>query len=277
MRYAGGMVFSLLPSRVLLRLSGGDTLSFLQGLVTTDVTRLPQARAQYAALLTPQGKFLYAFFLLWQDGAVLLDVDAGRAASLLQRLRLYRLRAQVDIAPLAGRGVAVCGPEEAAALPAGAVADPRHPGLGFRMAVEAPAAVQGGGADAYDRLRLSLGIPDEAVDMTPERSFPLAFGFEDLQAVDFRKGCYVGQEVTARMKHLGRLRRCLYQVRGPLPASGTPLTVNGEPAGEMLSGRDGVGLALLQAEPAEAHHAAAYDGGVLSAALPSWFRSALAA
>ncbi len=261
-----------LPSRQIIRLSGEDALPFLQGLVTNDVMRLPAEGVQYAALLTPQGKFLFGFFLYWLDGAVLLDVQRERAEALMQRLKLYRLRSRVQIDATELRVAAAWG--EAPALPAGATAfaDPRSGLMGMRLvgAMEA-----GGDAAAYERMRLELGMPDEGCDLTPDKSFPLMFGFEAMGAVDFRKGCYVGQEVTARTKHLGQLRKFIYTVRGALPAQGEAVLQGDTRVGDMLSSMDGVGLALLQVEAAEQglQFSCLGTDGSFSASVPSWLKN----
>lgn len=271
-------MLALLHSRSLLRLSGADALSFLQGLVTTNTTRLPEARAQYAVLLTPQGKFLHAFFLLWQDGDVLVDVDAARAEDLRKRLMMYRLRSKVEIAPEDVLKVAACWQAAPPALTEGfCVADPRLGALGHRLYGTAfsPDAAE----EDYDAMRLSLAVPD-AHDLVPEKSFPLQYGLDALNAVDFAKGCYVGQEVTARSKHLGTQRKAVFAVRtseGALPPPGTKLMLDGAEAGEMRSSQDGIGLALLQVEAAGKGGPFTYEGGSLSASVPSWSKKALEA
>lgn len=277
------MPYSPLPSRAVLRLSGDDTLNFLQGLVTNDVLRLPKEKVQYAAMLTPQGKFLHGFFLFWHDGAVLVDVDNMRAVDLLQRLKLYRLRSRVamELMPETVQVAALWHEDGLLPVPEGviAVADPRNPQLGYRVVGDIQAWAHGVpvvDAAAYDAMRLSLGVPDESRDLTPEKSFVLPFGFEFLHAVDFRKGCYVGQEVTARSKHLGTLRKFMYVVKSEddvnLPAMGTVLYCDGEAVGEMLSSRDCVGLAMLQVAFAQkdlyhgVHHR-------VSVSAPSWVKN----
>lgn len=244
--------------------------------MTTDALRLPQDGAQYAALLTPQGKFLFGFFLLWQEDAVLLDVAGARAEALLQRLTLYKLRSKVSIG-MTSLGVGA-GWNEPPALPDRCIVfdDPRGAGMGWRVIGEAAVlqAQAGDGVEAYERMRLERAVPDEGVDLLPEKSFLLPYGFEALHGVNFHKGCYVGQEVTARSKHLGSLRKGLYQLRGALPEFGEPILRDGAVAGEMLSSRDGVGLALLSVEMAEKGAVfTTQTGGVVSASVPSWFKN----
>jgi folate-binding protein YgfZ len=236
--------------RAVLRIAGPEAREFLQGLVTNDVRRL-DAGAVYAALLSPQGKYLFDFFLVADGDAVLLDVKADRAAALAARLGMYRLRAKVTVAP-AGLDVVVGGGPP----PPGAVADPRDPALGWRAYGEAGAILAGlappdpGGREA---LRIARGVPETGVELIPEESYILEMGFERLNGVDFRKGCYVGQEVTARMKHKTELRKGLARVRieGAAPAPGTKIRAGDRVAGTLHSVAGGHGLAYLRFDRAE--------------------------
>lgn len=223
-------------TRSVHKISGPDADHFLQGLITNDIDRMGDGLL-YAAMLTPQGKYIADFLLHRQDGAILLDVDAGLAASLIQRLTMYKLRADVDLsdAPLD----VLCGTGPA---PEGAMNDPRHEALGWRLY-----GAQGGtdGTD-FDAIRVAHCIPETGIELTPE-TFILEAGFERLNGVDFRKGCYVGQEVTARMKHKTELRKGLttVQVDGTVPV-GTAITVDGKPAGTLYTQSGGRGIAYLR-------------------------------
>ncbi|PIP98295.1 MAG: folate-binding protein YgfZ [Rhodobacterales bacterium CG18_big_fil_WC_8_21_14_2_50_71_9] len=239
-----------------------DARDWLQGLVSNDVRRLARDHAVYAALLTPQGKYLFDFFLVeGADGAILLDVAASRAAALMQRLSLYRLRRDVQIADVSAQTqVALVwraqpGQAPLAAPGALVVADPRDAALGWRLyAQDAAAALALAGAevaprDAYDALRVAVAAPESGVELIPDDSYILEAGFERLNGVDFRKGCYVGQEVTARMRHKTDLRKGLLRVRveGAAPPPGTPVTTaDGKPAGALFTVIDGAGLAHLR-------------------------------
>lgn len=263
-----------LADRAVIALAGPDARDFLQGLVSNDVRRLAPGRALYAALLTPQGKYLFDFILYEQDGEILLEVEAARAGELLQKLLMYRLRARVTVADrsdalavatLLGPEVAArlgLPPERGAARPwrGGVVAiDPRLALLGAR-AVLPRDALPGEAewprlpADAYERLRLSLGVPASSRDLVAQRSTLLESGFEELGGVSFDKGCFVGQELTARTKHRGLVRKRLLPVRieGPCPAPGTPLLRDGHEAGEMRSSLGDRGMALVRLELAGA-------------------------
>ena len=210
-------------TRVIYRITGTDRESFLQGLVTNDVSKLKD-RLVYAALLSPQGKYLADFFLVPADDAILIDVDAAIAAATAQRLSMYKLRADVEISETAlqlHRGLG--------ARPEDGFTDPRHPALGWRAYREAPQAADD--LPDWDAIRVDHVIPEAGSELTPD-TFILEAGFERLNGVDFRKGCYVGQEVTARMKHKTQLRKGLGRIRvnGPV-APGTELTAQGKTAG----------------------------------------------
>ncbi len=208
--------------RRIFRISGKDRVDFLQGLVTNDVTRAPC----YAALLTPQGKYLADFFIVPDGDYLLLDVDASLADDLIRRLSMYKLRSDVLIAPTDIAVARGTGP-----APEGAIADPRDPALGWRG--------YGVGADDatdWDAIRVAHCIPESGVELIPNDSYILECGFERLHGVDFRKGCYVGQEVTARMKHKTELRKGLVMVgiEGIAPI-GTPITRDGREIGTLFT------------------------------------------
>ncbi|MEM8729498.1 MAG: folate-binding protein [Pseudomonadota bacterium] len=226
-----------MPQRRILQITGRDAEDFLQGLVTNDLDRLPDGLV-YAALLTPQGKYLADFFLHRQDDAILLDVADLLGDALEKRLGMYRLRADVAIeqSPLGvQRGT---GP-----APAGALPDPRHPTLGWRLYTEAPESDDG---SDWTALRVAHCIPETGVELTPD-SYILEAGFERLNGVDFRKGCYVGQEVTARMKHKTELRKGLARVALSEPvAPGTEILSGARPIGVVHSTADGHGIAHLR-------------------------------
>ncbi len=229
-------------NRRILRLTGDDTHDFLQGLVTNDVARLKDGLV-YAALLTPQGKYLADFFLASDGDAVLLDVDAALGDGLVQRLSMYRLRAKVEIAEAdlhLHRGVGT-PPEDG-------FADPRHAALGWRAYRAVPQEVD---ETDWDAIHVKHVVPQTGVELTPD-TFILEAGFERLNGVNFRKGCYVGQEVTARMKHKTELRKGLAQVAvsGAAPV-GTELSADGKIAGTLYSQAGGKGIAYLRFDRAK--------------------------
>lgn len=284
------MFFTALPQRGLLSFSGADAESFLQGLVSNDLYKLKGGAGLYAALLTPQGKFLHDFFIARRGDTILIDCDQSRLTDLVQRLTLYKLRSQVTITQLSDEGVvAVWGTNSALSTQHSALIfpDPRLPALGYRFIGEKDALAawcKGQGWQEktpgdYDALRLEFGVPDGAQDMKVDKSFLLECGFEDLHGVDFAKGCYVGQEVTARTKYRGQVRKFFYQVRAEktLPPPGTPVTLDGVEVGQLRSHAGQVGLAILRIEAVQKAATEALvlyaDMVALTVSVPSWTRA----
>jgi folate-binding protein YgfZ len=239
------MPSALLSDRAVLEVTGEDRLAFLQGLISNDVALAVPGRAIWAALLTPQGKWLADFFLTAEADRLLLDAEAGQAEMLMAKLLRFRLRSRVAMAVLSGWGVQVGWGD--AAMPASATPDPRLPAAGWRWLTPAPAMATAPAGD-YDAHRLRQGLPDGSRDMQAEHSVLLEAGFDELQGVSWSKGCYMGQELTARTKYRGLVKRRLVpvEVEGQLPARGTAVTFEGMEVGEMRSGRDGLGMALLR-------------------------------
>jgi tRNA-modifying protein YgfZ len=228
-------------ARTLWSLTGRDALSFLQGLVTNDIRPLEAGPGiVWAALLTPQGKYLADFFVVRAvDGALLIDIATTLAPATLRRLSMYRLRADVQIVPSPLQVLRGLGP-----APEGAMPDPRHPALGWRAWTTAqghPPVID------WDRIRVEHVIPESGIELVPDDSYILEHGFERLHGVDFRKGCYVGQEVTARMKHKTELRKGLVKVAvsGPVPV-GTEIIAGGKPAGRLFTQSGGQAIAYLR-------------------------------
>ena len=225
-----------MSDRTVLKISGADARHFLQGLVTNDVDRLDQGLV-YAAMLTPQGKYRADFFLVPMGDAILLDVDNGLAPSLKQALTMYKLRSAVEIEET--DRVVTRGLGDA---PEGAFADPRDPAMGWRGYDGQPGDA---GVD-WDAVRVAACVPESGIELTTD-SFILEMGFERLNGVDFRKGCYVGQEVTARMKHKTELRKGLARVTvdGMAPV-GSDIVAGEKAAGTLFTQAAGQGLAYLR-------------------------------
>lgn len=251
--------------RQVIRIEGDEARDFLHGLVTCNVETLAPGEARYGALLTPQGKLLADFILVGEAGGVLLDVAGTLAGDLARRFAMYKLRRKLAIAPAGLEVVQIWGEgaEAAAAAAEGvAVADPRDAGLGLRVyapdGAAALAACLAAGAEAaapgaWEALRIEKLIPETGAEIGPE-TYILEAGFERLGGVDFRKGCYVGQEIVARMKHKIELRRGLMRVavEGEAPTPGTEaLDADGRPAGVLGTVQGGEGLALLRFDRAE--------------------------
>jgi folate-binding protein YgfZ len=268
----------LLPgSRGVLRVAGEDRYAFLQGLVSNDVMRAQSDRAIWTAFLTPQGKYLHDFFIVTAGDAFLLDCEADRRQDLLRRLSLYKLRSKVSVndandehavAIIFGeRALEALGlpaePGVAMALGDGIVyVDPRLPGLGARAILHSAAAAQvlkesgidPGDAADYESLRISLGVPDGSRDLKVEKAILLENGFDELHGIDWDKGCYMGQELTARTHYRGLVRKRLMPViiEGPIPAPGTPVMLGDKEAGETasatVSDNGAIGLAMIRIE-----------------------------
>jgi folate-binding protein YgfZ len=288
--------FVLLDDRGILAVSGPDRRPFLQGLVSNNVDKVSPTAARYAALLTAQGKYLHDFMMVEADESIWLDAEAARLGDLKRRLSMYRLRAKVSldersdlaVAAIFGADItAILGlpSEPGAARPFGSgviFVDPRLAALGARAiqprerarAKLAEAGIAETGFDSYDRLRLSLGIPDGSRDLLLEKSILLESGFDELNGVDWQKGCYIGQELTARTKYRGLIKKRLMPVRieGPTPPSGAVVTADGREIGEMRSSRDGLGLALLRIEPAREGKRLASGDATLVPLRPAWMR-----
>ncbi|CAM3375390.1 hypothetical protein SAMN04488021_1094 [Paracoccus aminovorans] len=220
--------------RRILAVSGPDRVEFLQGLVTNRVGAAPA----WAALLTPQGKYLADFLVVPEAERLLLDVDARLADDLARRLSMYKLRSKVAVEPTelaVARGTSP--------MPEGAIADPRHEALGWRLY-----GAEGDDGSDWDAIRVAHCIPETLVELIPNETFILEAGFERLHGVDFRKGCYVGQEVTARMKHKTELRKGLVTVgiEGSAPV-GTPILMpDGREAGVLCTQSGGRAIAHMR-------------------------------
>lgn len=225
-------------ARRIVRVTGKDALTFLQGMVSNDV--LPLAKGPglvWTALLTPQGKYLADFFVANTGGELLIDLPEAMADSTLQRLGMYRLRADVQLVPCdmpVRRGIAT--------PPEGALPDPRHADMGWRAY-----GLAGDEVVDWDAIRVRHLIPESGIELIPGESYLLETGFDRLHGVDFRKGCYVGQEVTARMRHKTELRKGLVRVRVSTPVPvGTAILAEGKEAGTLYTQAGGEGIAYLR-------------------------------
>ncbi|MFI5030633.1 MAG: YgfZ/GcvT domain-containing protein [Reyranellales bacterium] len=277
--------FSLLPHRSVIAVGGPDRAEFLQGLISNDTAKVGPGRAIWAALLTPQGRFLNDMFVVEDgDGTFLMETERERAAALAKKLKMYTLRSKVTVEDRSGAiDVAVAfGPDADKVVPvAGATAfvDPRLPELGVRVLLPAgQAAGLLGLAEApiaeYEALRLKLGVPDGSRDMPIEKALLLESGFDELHGVDWQKGCYMGQELTARTKYRGLIKRRLFPVtvEGALPPPGTKVERDGREVGEIRSGLGDRALAMLQLDAAEGPLTA--EGATLHVERPAWMQIA---
>ncbi len=259
-----------LPDRSVIEVSGEDRISFLQGLVSNDVNQAAPDRAVWAAFLSPQGKWLADFFILSDGDRLLLDCEAPQATALIQRLSRFKLRSKIAIARRDDVRVYAVWNGSPAARPLSAP-DPRLPEAGYRILSSEILPVDASFED-WDLHRLDLGLPDGSRDLEPEKTVLLEAGFDELNGISWTKGCYMGQELTARTKYRGLLKRRLVpvEVDGPLPAPGTPALRNGIEVGTMRSGRDGRGMAALRL--GALHEALTCDSAHLIPRIPAWMR-----
>jgi hypothetical protein len=240
-----------LAHRGAVAVEGPDRVTFLQGLVSADVREAAPGHAPWSALLTPQGKWLHEFFVFADQERLVLECERERAGDLAQRLSRFRLRAKVAVADISPSIVVATG-WGGTAMPQGLAApDPRLPGAGWRgvfPAGDAPAATVDW--SAWDAHRLALGLPDGSRDLEADRTLLLEAWFDVLNGVSWTKGCYMGQELTARTKYRGLVKRHLVPVTvsGALPAPGTPVLRDGTEVGTVRSGRGTAALAMLRTD-----------------------------
>jgi tRNA-modifying protein YgfZ len=242
-----------LSSRALVRVAGPDWRSFLQGQLTQDVDTLAAGEARFAGLLTPQGKLIFDLFVVGRDNGCLIDVAAARRDALVHRLTLYRLRAKVEIAQEPGVVLALW-PTPAGDPGPGWAPDPRLPALGMRgYGAAPPVDAEPVDETAYDAHRLALGVPDPAADAPAETTYPIEANFDLLAGIDFKKGCFVGQETTSRMKRRGSIKTRMLPIAfdGPAPAFGAEVLAGALRAGEVRTGADGRAMALLRLDRIE--------------------------
>lgn len=262
-----------LPDRGILSVTGPDSRDFLQGLISNDIAQVTPERSIYAALLTPQGKYLFDFFISQQADTLLIECEKERLPELFKRLRMYKLRADAvitdetemrTVTAVWGDGAsAACNlSDEAGAakeIAEGVIfVDPRFSSAGLRLILNNDQAgsvlsdieASPGTAMDYDIHRLTLGLPDASRDLTPEKSILLESGFDDLNAINWDKGCYMGQELTARTKYRGLVKKRLtpITIEGEAPEPGTQIMNGDKVAGEMRSSNGRYGMALLRLE-----------------------------
>jgi folate-binding protein YgfZ len=257
-----------LTRRAVIALDGPDWRSFLQGLITQDVETLAAGEIRFAALLTPQGRVLFDIFVMGASDGCLIDCAADHRDALIQKLIMYRLRAKVGVAPSdLAVGAAWGGP-----APAGWLDDPRLPGLGSR-GYGAQALTDWWSADeaTYVSHCLGLGVPGPA-DWGADTTYPIEADFDLLNGIDFRKGCFVGQETTSRMKRRGVIKNRMIPISfdGPAPAQGTEVLAGDLRAGVVLSGEARMAMALLRIDRVEGVQLVLADGRPCRVVWPVW-------
>ena len=238
--------FTRLQERGLLKISGVDRKSLLQSLITNDIYHLDTTPSLYACLLTPQGKFLFDFFITEENDTLILDCEGGERLNELKKiLQMYALREDIkieiqdNITIYAGL-FNCCG-----------TSDPRSNEIGYRSFTK-PESTPESSFEVWDKHRIKLCIPDGSRDMIPGKSTLLENHIDKLNGISFEKGCYVGQELTARMYYRGLTKKHLRTVKpeelelDQLPKFGTQLKKDGKTIGEMRSSSGDIGLALIK-------------------------------
>lgn len=262
-----------LPHRGVISLTGPSRVGFLNGLISNDVALATPGRAVWAALLTPQGRYLCDFFIYAEADRLLLEAPRAALAELLTRLKRFRLRAAVELNDISGTLDVYAGwggplPDTAITAP-----DPRLPAAGWR-ALSATLLTTNATATDYAAHRIALGLPDGPPDLEAEKTLLLEAGFDELNGVAWNKGCYIGQELTARTKYRGLVRRRLIPVQcaEQPPPPGTPVMADGVEVGTIGSGAGQMALAMLRVDAmAKPLHAGA---AALRPMPPSWLRLA---
>ena len=262
---------ALLDDRGVVRVSGEDATAFLDNLVTQDVTGMAEGEARFAALLTPQGKILFDFFVVRTVDGYLLDVARGKAAELVKRLTLYKLRAKVAIDDMSNyvctwviwasgdmHAIQSNGSITTFPSPVAAYQEPRQPIFGmveWRHIIDvaqsettmAMAKARQIDVGDYRTRRISLGIPEGGKDYAFGDAFPHEVNMDRLNGVSFTKGCFVGQEVVARMQHKTVVRKRIVKVTGAAPLmSGAAIKVGEATIGAVGSVAGNAGLAMLR-------------------------------
>ena len=279
--------YHIAEDRAVLRISGADRIEFLQGVVSNDVAKAGNDRGVWAAFLTPQGKYLHDFFLAAEGGSILLDCERARADDLRKRLRRYTLRSDARVEAADDLVVALTAAEPVP-TPDGAVCfpDPRHPDAGRRLIGERGAAERALAAAGltpadpldWDRRRLALGLPDGSRDLEVERSTLAEANADLLGGIDWEKGCWMGQEVTARMHYRGLAKRRLTPMRvdGPVPAPGAAVERGGTAVGECRSSAGGLVMVLARTDAIDEAESGLRSGEArLHPAPPEWLKAAL--
>ena len=280
-----------LENRGLIRIEGPDARDFLQGLVSQDMQRVSATQAVYSAFLTPQGKFLYDFFCVEFDGALILDCEALRRSDFFKRLSMYKLKSNVTLSDVTDDFQVFAVLDDIHKLGLGdargqsvtfsagvAYVDPRLSAMGARVVLgsDSPALgdaeIQPGSLADYEHTRLRLGLPDGSRDMDVDKALLLEYGFEELDGVCFTKGCFMGQELTARTRYRGLVKKRLLPVTidGPTPEPGTALMAGDKHAGDMKSAQGDVGLALLRLDQLTDGATFSCNGATLTPHIPDW-------
>ena len=248
------LIFCELADRAVLRITGEDRADFLQNLISNDIDKASGDQMIYALLLTPQGKFLFDFFICEEEEGFLLETQKSQLDELIKKLTLYRLRAKVELNPEEKLKVwFIWSPQnqDQKFSEKRIFRDPRGSNFGWRqLSATPPENIPRAPIENYHRHRIMLGIPEAGRELTSAR-FPLECSLDRLNAIDFNKGCYIGQEVTSRLHRRadgGRRRMAVVQSRRDLPAAQTPILAETKPVGQLLSAQGNIGLAVIRTD-----------------------------
>lgn len=258
-------------SRTLVAITGDDSASFLQGIITQDIAAADSAPI-FSAMLSPQGKWNYDFFIIKRDDGYWLDARAATADSLIKKLSLYKLRAKVNIHTLEGWVLSYSKSPLTSHHSPLTFTDPRHPSLPTRHwrndGIANPDAMS---LDHVRIERLNHSLPEGGTDVTENETL-LDVGYDLLHAVSFTKGCYVGQEVTARMHYKSISRKGFYHVQSqfPLPAEDQAITRNGKVIGELRSRHLNQGLMFARFDIAGDGGTAMIGDILVNLRIPHW-------
>jgi folate-binding protein YgfZ len=269
-----------LPRRGVVAVGGGDAETFLNDLFTADMPKTADA-ASYGGLLSPQGKILFDAIVFRDGERFLFDLPRTLVTDFVKRLGFYRLRAKVELADVSDERIVVAAWGNGVPILDGPVAaDPRLAALGYRGIVPAGADMAPDFAEAteaeYDAYRVPLGVPEGGIDFAFGDAFPHDADMDQLCGVDFKKGCFIGQEVVSRMEHRGTARRRFILVQGKdsLPAAGTPILAGERALGTLGSSVGSAGLALVRLDRAreamDADAAVTAAGVPLTLSIPAW-------
>ncbi len=222
----------LLKNRAIIEIEGADRKNFLQGLITNNVNKATADKLVYAVMLSAQGRFLYDFFIFENGDKLILDCAAARCDEIVKKLNFYKLRSQVLIKK--NDELQVFHNQSSKGF-----RDPRHPDLGYRFYCSGPSlTTENSPPNNYDFTRISLKIPEGESDLTYDKSFILEFGFDAFNVIDYEKGCYVGQELTARTHYRGEIRKKIFHIKlegEVLPEKNSEITCEGKSSGLILS------------------------------------------
>lgn len=284
-------MYITLENRGLIKIEGPDARDYLQGLVSQDMTRVTATQAVYSAFLSPQGKFLYDFFCFEMDGALFFDCESHRRSDFFKRLSMYKLRSDVTLTDVTDdyqvsavmddtdklglndeRGTCTAFGDGVAYM------DPRLAVMGARVVLPTSnsaledADITIGTHTDYESVRITHGLPDGSRDMDVDKALLLENGFEELDGVSFTKGCFMGQELTARTRYRGLVKKRLLPVAidGPAPDSGTPFETDGREAGQMRTSIEGVGLALIRLDKLSDGASFTVGETTLTPNIPDW-------